>query len=370
MKMNKPILIAHVIHRFQIGGLENGVVNLINSLPEDQFDHVIICMTDYTDFKDRLKRDIPCFALHKKPGKDFMVYYRLWKVLRKTKPDIVHTRNINTLEAMLPALFAGVHYRIHGEHGRNMIDTDGMNKRYLMIRQFFRPLVNKYIVLSQEMKDWLLNTVKVKANKTVQIYNGVDINRFQPVQKQLSGSLNIGTVGRLQEEKDQMNLVKAFVLLNQSYPEYKDLLTLSLVGDGPLKEKISDYCQQKNVTDQVNLLGAKDDVPQQLKKLDLFVLPSLCEGLSNTILEAMASGLPVIATNVGGNAELVVEGETGFIVPPADPQALAEAINRYVENPSLLLKHGAAGRKRIEDFFAIEKMVSAYAQVYAQAVKN
>ena len=116
---DQPPLIAHVIYRFGIGGLENGLVNLINNMPAGRYRHAIICLTDYTDFRNRLKsQDIPVIAVHKRDGKDFSAYVRLWKIFRKLRPDFVHTRNLGTVDVAIPAALAGVRYRIHGEHGR------------------------------------------------------------------------------------------------------------------------------------------------------------------------------------------------------------------------------------------------------------
>jgi len=375
-------LIAHVIYRFGMGGLENGLVNIINHLPDDQYQHVIICMTDHNVFSSRLNKPVDIYDMHKKPGKDFMLYFRLWKLFRKIKPDIVHSRNMSALESQLPAFLAGVPIRIHGEHGRDVHDLDGHNKRYQSIRKFFRSIIDYYIPLSNDLERYLKNTIKIKKNKIVTICNGVDTEKFQ-YQKQADltvpdlpsgfikdGTIVIGTVGRLETVKDQPNLLEAFIELLKS-PEVTDKdIKLILVGDGSLKEQLQERVEAAQLQNKVWLTGARDDVPELMNLMTLFVLPSLAEGISNTILEAMACGLPVIATDVGGNTELIVNGQTGGIVPRADPGAIKEKCLQYIESPELLQKHGQAARKRIEEKFSIINMVQNYHNVYLTSLKQ
>jgi glycosyltransferase involved in cell wall biosynthesis len=152
-------------------------------------------------------------------------------------------------------------------------------------------------------------------------------------------------------------------------PAARRRLRLVIVGDGALRAEIESLLAGAGIRDLAWLAGARDDVPELLRSLDLFVLPSRAEGISNTILEAMACGLPVVATAVGGNAELVVDGETGRLVPAGDPAALAAAIRAYLDDPGLLDAHGAAGRRRVEERFDLDAMVAAYLAVY-DAVLN
>ncbi len=379
---SRQYIIAHVIYHFGMGGLENGLVNIINRLPDKQYRHVVICMTGHDHFKDRLNKPVEIYDMHKKPGKDLLVYYRLWKVLRKIKPDIVHTRNLSALEAQLPAFLAGVPIRIHGEHGRDVHDLDGNNKRYQQIRKLFSYLVDHYIPLSQDLKNYLTQKVGIKENKITTICNGVDINKFHVHQKMNSQPLGapegffnkdtlvIGTVGRLEQVKDQMNLLDAFILLlKQPEVENKDIKLL-LVGDGSQKNKLLQKIQAEQLQDKVWLAGARDEVPQLMSIMSVFVLPSLAEGISNTILEAMACSLPVIATDVGGNSELVINAQTGWIVPRSDPGAIKDKCLLYITSPELLKKHSQQARKTIEQYFSIDTMVNNYNRVYTTLIKQ
>ena len=370
----RPI-IAHIIYRLDFGGLENGLVNLINHMPDDKFRHIIISLTEYTDFRFRIrKKDVEFYQLHKNEGKDFLVFYKLWKLLRKLKPDIVHTRNIGTLDCTLPAFLAGVRIRVHGEHGRNIIDIDGSNKKYIAVRKMFRPFVTKYIALSKDLEEWLYDSIGVPTDKVVQLYNGVDCEKFTSVaikESKLSVKFRpdkdikvIGTVGRISAEKDQFSLVLALAILFEKYPILKDKLRLIIIGGGPLLSDLKELVKQNGLQDYVWLPGARDDISELFSEMDIFILPSLGEGISNTILEAMAAGLPVIATNVGGNPELVEESKTGLLVPAAMPDKLAEKILEFFEYPDVFINYGKAARKRVEENFSMKAMVDRYMTLY------
>lgn len=363
-----PPLIVHIIYRLDVGGLENGVVNLINAMPADRFRHAIICLTDYSDFRKRIRRpDVQVFALRKRDGKDLGVYVRLFRLLRSLRPDIVHTRNLATLDCQFVAAVAGVPGRVHGEHGWDVIDVDGTNRKYNLLRRFMRRFVQRYIPLSVELDEWLRNTVRVRPERITRIYNGVNTERFAPAPREILASGQptvIGTVGRMQTVKDQPALARAFVRLHELFPAMRGRLRLTMIGDGSLRQDVERVIEQAGLQQQASLPGAREDLPEQLRAMDIFVLPSIAEGISNTILEAMASGLPVVATRVGGNAELVVEGETGFLVPPSDTEALAKAIGIYLTDPGLARRHGAAGRNRVLRDFSMERMLGRYLAVY------
>jgi sugar transferase (PEP-CTERM/EpsH1 system associated) len=358
------------------------LVNLINRMPSNRYRHAIVCLTDYTDFRERVQRvDVPIVALHKRPGHDFRAYGRLWRALRRLQPDIVHTRNLSGLEYLIPAALAGVPARVHGEHGRDMYDLHGASRKYNLLRKFMKLFfVHHYVTVSVDLADWLVQTVGVCAQRVTQVYNGVDIWRFHPrTSPDVSlgpegfaprGTVVIGTVGRMQAVKDQLTLVRAFLRLLDAVPKAREQLRLVLVGDGPLREEAMQLLRTEGAASLAWLPGERADIPEIMRALDLFVLPSLGEGISNTILEAMASGLPVVATRVGGNPELVVEGETGMLVPSANPVAMAEAIGSYLTDPEKRIRHGRTGRKRVEEQFSIEAMVKGYLSVYDAVLKK
>lgn len=378
---NSPPLVVHIIFRLAMGGLENGLVNLINTMPPDRYRHAIISLTDCTDFQHRIKRDgVSVIALRKRPGHDLGVYWRAWRSLRAMRPAIVHTRNFPTLEFLAVAACAGTAKRIHGEHGRDIYDLDGSNRTYNMFRRMMKAMVHHYVAVSQDLAGWLVRTVGVAPVRLAQIYNGVNTVRFHPQPAQVvegcppgflvPDALVIGTVGRMQTVKDQLTLVRAFIYLLETVPHAHKVLRLVMVGEGPLYEDAIRLLRESRVEPYAWLPGARSDIPEMLRVLDVFVLPSLAEGISNTILEAMASGLPVIATRVGGNVELVQDAQTGFLVPASDPVAMAQSIRTYLDDRTLLACHGEAARKRAEAEFSLDAMISRYLSVYDGVLTN
>ncbi len=362
--MRQAPLIAHVIFRLDIGGLENGLVNLINHIPEERYRHAIVCLNGYSEsFRSRIKKPVEIHDIGKREGQDIGMHFRLWKLFRKLRPEIVHTRNLATLEAAVPAALAGTRVRIHGEHGFDMGDLDGTSRKHQYIRRLYSPFVSHYIPLSRHLECYLESTIGISGKRISQIYNGVDTAKFHP-QKKDDGKIVIGTVGRMQSVKDQITLVKAFIRLLEIAPGLREKVRLLVVGEGPLRQQSIALLEDSGCLELAELPGARSDVPDLMRKMDLFVLPSLAEGISNTILEAMATGLPVIATNVGGNPELVEEGLTGSIVPPSDPETMAQSMLTYLAEPGLLARQSSAARSRTEDKFSLESMVRAYMKVY------
>ena len=376
-----PPLVVNVIYSLGVGGLENGLVNLINQTPPSRYRHTIICLKEATDFKNRIKSgDVEVFELHKREGNDLSIFLRLYKLLKKIQPDIVHTRNLSAIECQLPAFLAGVRYRVHGEHGWDTFDPEGDNRKYQLLRRFFKPLVQRYIPLSSHLEDYLKDKIGVQESKIRRICNGVDTEKFHPLQSSDTLPENypftdsrlfvIGTIGRMQGVKDQITLVKAFNQLLSKQPELREKLRLVLVGEGPLREEALALLTTSGNAALAWLPGTRDDIELILRQLELFVLPSQAEGISNTILEAMASGLPVVATNVGGNPDLVVDGETGLLVPRENPEAMASALECYLNNPQLLNKHGEQGLARVMEQFSLDKMVEKYLGLYDELLEK
>lgn len=376
VKSRQAPLIAHVIYRLDVGGLENGLVNIINGLPEGKFRHAIICLTDYTEFHKKIRPRVELVALNKQPGHDVGLYWRLFKAFRALRPDIVHTRNLSALEAQVPAWLAGVKRRVHGLHGWDMSDLKGENTGYIRLYQVINPLIQRYIPLSNDLERYLLDKINVPESKVTKICNGVDTLRFSPADKAgkavlpdgfaSEGAVVIGTVGRLEAVKDQLMLVEAFIDLLRRVKDGPERLRLVLVGNGSMREKLVQRVAEAGIQSQVWLAGARSDVPELLRAFDIFALPSKAEGISNTLLEAMATGLPVVATDVGGNAQLVGEGETGYITPPENAGQFADKLNRYLNSPQLLEQHAKAARERVEQLFSLQAMIRQYESVYDQ----
>lgn len=379
--MKSPPLVTHIIYRLGVGGLENGLVNLINRTPSDRYRHAIICLKDATDFRERVVDDVPVYELHRSEGQDFGVYGRIYRLLRQLEPSIVHTRNLAALECQIPAWLAGVPGRVHGEHGWDVFDPDGTNRKYQWLRRCVRPFVHRYIPLSRHLESYLREKIFVPEEKMTRICNGVDTSVFYPApggKSVISGCpfdsrenrVLIGTVGRMHGVKDQLTLVRAFMGLLQRRPEFRATARLVLVGEGPLREQARQVLESAALERFAWLPGERSDVADILRGLDIFVLPSRAEGISNTILEAMASRLPVIATEVGGNPELVVHGVTGLLVPKEDPDAMATALEAYIDNTRMIAAHGAAGQKRVAESFSLDGMVGRYLALYDELLNK
>ena len=376
MNTQKPApLVVHIIYSLKAGGLENGLVNLINRTPSDRYRHNIICLTEADEFAQRITAPgVDVFQLHKKPGHDFQLYLKLWRLLRTLKPAVVHTRNLSSLEMQAVAFIAGGSKRVHGEHGRDMSDLEGKNRKFNLLRKAMRFLVHKYIAVSQDLHQWLLTTVKVADGKVHQIYNGVDQQKFTPAEDKalhllpegfVTKSITIvGTVGRLAEVKNQVSLLNAYHQLVRENPDLAESVKLVLVGDGPMMDSLREDVSRFQLEQSVWLAGDRKDIPDLLRLMDIFVLPSLGEGISNTILEAMATRLPVIASDVGGNPELVEHDVNGLLVPVADDAALAAAIARLLNDSNLRERVAAEGFRRVQHRFNWTNTVDHYLTTY------
>jgi sugar transferase (PEP-CTERM/EpsH1 system associated) len=371
----EPPLVVHVLYRFDTGGLENGVVNLINHMPRGAYRHRIVALTEVTDFRLRLKdSSVECVGLHKPPGHGAKVYAPLWRLLRQWRPAVVHTRNLAALEMQVAAWAARVPVRIHGEHGRDVDDLDGSSRHHQRLRRLYAPFVSRWVALSRDLQGYLLGPVGIAGQRVEQIYNGVDAQRFLPPAGSPTAIAGcpfaapahwlLGTVGRMAAVKDPTLLARAFVRALELQPALRDRARLVMVGEGPLRAASQAILDEAGAAGLAWLPGERGDVADVMRGLNCFVLPSLGEGISNTILEAMATGLPVVATRVGGNAELVEAGRTGLLVPAADVHAMAQALVGMASDPQAAGRMGQAGRDQVERRFSLQAMVAAYQGLY------
>ncbi len=380
--MNDPRpLIAHVLFRFGVGGLENGVVNLINRMDANRWRHAVVALDAVADeMRQRVqRRDVSYLSLDKPPGHLLPHYPRVARLFRQLAPSIVHTRNLGPLEAAVPAWLAGVPVRVHGEHGWDVNDVEGSNRRNRLLRRLYRPFVHRYVALSGQIEGYLRDAVGVPAAKISTICNGVDVVRFQPAGTARPAPAGmppgfgdgwvVGCVGRLQAVKDQLTLVRAFARAAQGDGDTARRLRLLVVGDGPARAEIEAAVAELGLGGRVWLAGERSDIPALMRCFDLFCLPSLSEGISNTVLEAMATGLPVVATRVGGNAELVDDHVTGRLFMPRAVESLADLLLGYAADPALARRQGAAARTRVERRFSLKAMVRAYDALYVEQLQ-
>jgi sugar transferase (PEP-CTERM/EpsH1 system associated) len=363
-----PIKIVHVVHSFGVGGLENGVVNLINHLDE-HFEHTVLCLSRSGAMAKRLENQRVAVVEMRLPTDKFRFpILKLSRVLRAIGPDIVHTRGWSSVDAISAARVTGIPHVVHGEHGWEAADPQGRNRKRILVRKCLSPLVDRFVTVSDDLKRWLSHVVGISERKITRIHNGVDVHRFSIGQRDAARRLLglddaafvVGTVGRLDPVKDHSSLLHGFQSLAQSEPP----ACLLVIGGGPMREVIQTEAQRLGIADRVKFLGERGDIPLLLQALDVFALTSVAEGISNTILEAMASGLPVIATRVGGNPELVEHGVTGQMISTRDVSALTEALRSYLSDAELRRVHGANARERVEQHFSLERMAAQYANLY------
>ncbi|MDX1677984.1 TIGR03088 family PEP-CTERM/XrtA system glycosyltransferase [Arsukibacterium sp.] len=369
--------ICHLVWSFRTGGLENGVVNLINKLEPQTFRHSIICLTDYDQaFFSRIQHDnVQIYCLNKRPGQDWASFWRCFKLLKTLKPDICHSRNLAAMEYQAAALLARVPYRLHGEHGWDLTDLAGQNKKYTLLKRLYKIIIHRYISLSGEGRNYLTHAIKVPAARLSQICNGVDTGRFQPASRHTStlpekltenNRLVFGCVGRLADVKNQQLLVAAYCELCQQYEGFRNETALVIIGDGPARAQLQHQLTTAGLDKQCWLPGDRSDIATILPGFSVFVLPSLAEGISNTILEAMACALPVIASNVGGNAELVEPGHTGWLFASNNKAQLQQLMLQCHDTPDVLQQLGSNARIATEQKFSLDTMVEGYRQLYLQ----
>ena len=354
------------MYSFGIGGLEKGITTLINYGSED-IEHIVISLCGNRKSERLLTRKADIISLNKPAGNSPLFIWDFSRLLRKIQPDIVHTRNWSGMDGILAAKLAGVKTIIHGEHGWDMLDPYGTDRKRKLVRKALSLMVDRYVCVSKQIESWLRKDLKIK-KEVVQIYNGIDVDRFHPIRPDEKGRIKrklgftdenflIGIVGRLDLIKNHLNLFKAFSKVALQHPQAR----LVVVGDGAERDRL-----EKEGYKDIIFLGYRSDTDVLMKAFDLFILPSFNEGISNTILEAMATGLPVIASNVGGNPELVDDGVTGTLVDPYRPDQMADSIIAYMDFRTLREQHGRSGRRKACEKFSIKAMVQGYESVYRE----
>lgn len=370
-------LVVHVIRRLDYGGMETMLIDLINRMGDTPYRHAVICLKDYTGFRDRIASPaVEVFTLGKREGKDLISYWRLWRLLRRLRPALVNTYNLATLDVAPFARLAGCRV-VHAEHGWEA-GREAVPSKYIRLRQLMRPFIDRFVAVSNDLQDWLRDTVGVSAARVVCIHNGVDDARFlRDASERLRArerlgieekTFVIGTVARLDPVKAQTLLVEAIGKLSGD-PGSRAVLLL-MVGEGPERGRLEALIRTRELDHLVQLIGARDDVPELLNAFDVFALPSCNEGVSIAVLEAMAAELPIVATRVGGNPEVVADGETGLLVVPGDAEALAAALARYRDDAALALAHGKKGRARMRSEFSLDSMVQRYLRLYDELLNR
>ena len=360
--------IVHVVLNLDIGGLEKVLVNCINRLPQSQYQHEVVALKGYSEeFKALLPSSVNVFSLNKKDGNDWSIFASFYKYLRCNKPDILHTYNLSTLELQLVAFMCRVPLRVHAEHGRDIFDPTGSNRKYKLLRRLLFPLIHKVVAVSDDLFQWLKHDVGVKKHKLLLIANGIDTEYFKPIKETEKAQCFVfGHVGRLAKIKNQKLLIDAFLHASKIDSNFVHNAKLVIVGEGECRGELEEHIKEVNLSESVFLVGAKINMLDEYRRFDAFVMSSLAEGIPMTLLEAMSCELIPVVTSVGGIPE-VVNSENGYLYDSGDDQKLAQIMVQLVNKRSLASMKGKQARKRIIDRYSEVAMVEGYSTLYQGA---
>ncbi len=359
------IKILHIVQSLNPGGLENGVVNLSNGIDKNRFIVHIYCVKELGAFQQRIKNSDVSIIKGQLSGKVWSICLEIRDVCRDLSIDIVHTHGWGTFfVGVLGAKMAKAPVIINGEHG---ILYDETFKRR-MIQWVLFNWVNLNLTVSDDLKNDIVNRFSVKPSKFYTIINGVEMNRFKKSAKSSINKKNelhlekdefiVGSVGRLVKVKNYQTLLNAFALLKNKITNRK--LRLIIVGEGPERDYLERLSNDLGIQKELMMPGFRDDTPELINMMDVFVLPSESEGLSNTILEAMSCGVPVLATAVGGNPEIVLHRKTGVLFPFGDHDALFKELCLLYSDENLLEYYSNNAINSIKQKFSLNEMVKNY----------
>lgn len=378
----KKIKLMHLLYSFDVGGLERIVANCISSLPEE-YEHIIVAVSNYSpSFVAQLSKPVKVISLDKPAGHSWGTYKHFYAVLRTHKPDIVHTYNFACLEYQSMSWLARVPFRVHAEHGRDVHDPDGTNVKYKWLRKIAGVFVHKFVSVSDDLHQWLINVVGLKVKKCQLIINGVDTTEYSPLESvQLSSDANdtkfvFGHVARLQLIKNQANLIEAFRLACSESKSFAERTKLVIVGGGPLLENLQSQIDRIDEALSIEMWGERHDMAYVYRQFSVFVMSSDAEGVPMTMLEAMSTGLPVVSTAVGGIPEITSQ-EQSILVEPNSPKALSEGLllmfdkfNAPNNTDGGFSNMQTVSRQLVENHFSQASMVSQYQSLYEQGLNH
>jgi len=362
------IRILHVIETMLgMGGMEKGVVNLIRHMDPGRFEHVVCVIRSLGELTDAIpegRAKVLCLG-HTAPGFAFLAP-KLLHLIREFEPDIVHSRNRGAYEAVLAGYWAGSCAVVHSEHGVESIDSRPEPWRHRQLRRLIFGLAGEVCAVSYHLRDYHALRTGFPVGKIRVIHNGVDVQQFRADEaarrtaRRRMGIADdefcIGAIGRLEPIKDIATLIRAAA-------ETPGNCRLLIAGDGGESAALRELAQSR-LPDCVQFLGEIQEIPELLNALDVYALPSLYEGICNSLLEAMASRLPVVATATGGNPEVIVDGESGILFPVGDAGALARALDRLRYDPAFRARLGHAAQERVRSRFSLQSMVNSYDSLY------
>ena len=362
--------VTHVVENLERGGLERMVIDLVLAQRDAGARCRVVCLFQPGALASELTaRGVELVACGKRRGPDLRALVRVRLALRQSPREVLHTHNVTAHYYAVAAAF-GLGFRtvLNTRHGMGGFDPAKRSER---LYRCTMPGTDSVVAVSNTLEEVFHRGGVRPRSALLSIPNGLQVERFPPgnadararLVRELGlepGTRLLGTVGRLHPVKNQALLVRAFArLCPRSRPS-----ALVMVGDGALRDELVGLAEQEGVAGKVRFLGDRNDVPRLLQGLDIFVLPSLTEGYSVALLEACAAGLPIVATRVGGNGEIVRHGFNGLLVPSGDVEALATALSTLLADEGARRSLGAAGRRWILDCGSMAAMASRYARVY------
>lgn len=371
--------IMHVLLSLEKGGKEGGVVNLVNNIDASRFKLSICCLESIGGLLDKIdKKRCNVFCLGKKQGKDFKIFFALAKLFREENVNVVHTHDYATfLYAGIVCVFNRHIKLIHGEHGDLPLQLHTKQLKYIWVRKLLSYKVSFFHTVSAYFKKLLHEKINIPLYKIKHIPNGLDLTRFcywegksaeiENFRKSYSIAKDefvILCVGSFYPWKNFKLVVEACSLLAKDKISFK----LLLVGDGPLKEELELLVDKNNLRSKVVFLGYCKNMPDIMSACDILVQPSLTEGMSNVIIEAMASGKVVIASDAPGNKELVVDNITGYLFKSGDVMDLAKKIVMIYNDRDLVKKFGEKANELANEKYSLSRMTRDYENLYTLTI--
>ncbi len=367
--------ITHVVENLNRGGLERMVIELVRLQQQEGHRCQVLCVFDAGALAPELEAlGVPVHACGKRRGVDLRALTRLRRALRVHATEVMHTHNaVAHYQAVLASRGLGIGRVINTRHGM------GANARAARREWLYRRALactDVVATVCEAARADALRRSIVPAAKAQVVPNGIRVDAFQIASAERRAGLRqalglpaatrlVGSVGRLNWTKDQAGLIRAFSRLHREFPDS----ALVLIGDGELRDELRRCAAAEGVADRVLFLGDRSDVRELLPGLDLFVLSSLSEGYSMALLEACATALPIVATAVGGNGEIVRDGVTGLLVPARDPAALAKALLDLLREPAHAEAFGGAARAWVAAEGSLARMAKRYDALYAGAAE-
>lgn len=362
------LTLVHVVLEMGIGGLQRLITDTTLAMDPRQFTVEVICLDELGCFADMLRaRGIRVTLLSRKEGRLALFPWRLARLLRERRADVVHMHPGTLIFGAIAARLAGVAAAVYTEHGRALPES----RMRLFEDRVSGVLIDRIIAVSADLADYLARVVRLPRRKIVLVTNGIPVDSFArgDASVRLRAELGLpagvpvlGTVARLDAVKDQRTMLEAFALLRLRHPDAR----LLMVGEGPMRPELESYIAAEDLGGAVLMTGQRNDIPALVSLMDVFILSSLSEGTSISLLEAMASGVTPVVTRVGGNPAVVTHGVDGLLVEPRDAPGLAEALGDLVTDARRRRTLGDAARAKVRASYGIETMVSRYVQIYRE----